>query len=48
MPLTPLRVLFLLPILVVPLAAQVAYNGGIYSQDFDSLPGPVNNTLDQT
>jgi len=48
MPLNLFRALFLLSILVGPLAAQVDYNGGIYSQDFDSLPGPVNNTLNQT
>lgn len=37
--------LALLAALASPARAQVAYNGGVYSQNFDSLPGTTNNTL---
>ena len=29
-------------------SAQVSYTGGVYHQNFDSLPGTANNTLDST
>jgi hypothetical protein len=35
-------------VMTTSLYAQVSYTGGVYSQDFNSLPGTTNNTLNST
>ena len=43
------RLLLLAPLLFATQAlSQVSYTGGVYSQNFDSLPGTTNNTLNST
>ncbi len=43
------RILFTLTaLLAAVLHAQVNYTGGVYSQNFDTLPGTPNNTLNTT
>ncbi|NQX02576.1 metallophosphoesterase, partial [bacterium] len=39
------RYALLAALAVCPANAQVAYTGGVYNQNFDSLPGTTNNTL---
>lgn len=43
------RLLLLAPLLFATQAlSQISYTGGVYSQNFDSLPGATNNTLNST
>lgn len=40
--------LALLALAAVSAQAQISYNGGVYSENFNTLPGTTNNTLNST